>query len=311
MLVKSFPQQKNMHLSDFPEMCLFSTRIVYPSQGNPTAGKIIVTHTHPESKRQRTLDVPLEPQLHGLDTIKVSMHESPAEAHNVGSPYNQWFSECFGYEVILLYLGENRREVLGNMAPAVTWSQQQERQQPQTWISSITRKLSSFDDIPGVDEGISFADVAPYLVVTEKSWEDAHARLSTGETLDIAKFRPNIVVEGSEEEFEEDFWAELLINETLKIVLTQNCARCKSINVDFATGKPATTEAGSMLKKLQKDRRVDPGTKWSPIFGRYGFLDKAAAGSRIKVGDEVRILRRNTERSVFGEFGACPRWSIN
>lgn len=307
MLVKKLPKQKNMHLSDFPEMCLFLTNIIYPIQEDPNTGKIIVTHTNPESKRQRTLDVQLEPQLHGLDTIKVIMHDSPTEAYNMGSQYNQWFSECFGYDVLLLYLGENRREVLGNMAP---WNQQRQRQQTQGWISSITSKLSSFDHAAGVDEGITFADVAPYLVVTEKSWENAHARLPTGETLEIGKFRPNIVVEGSEEEFEEDFWAELLINETLKIVLTQNCARCKSINVDFTTGKPATTEAGSMLKKLQKDRRVDPGTKWSPIFGRYGFLDKAAPGSRIQVGDKVRILKRNSERSVFGEFRVCPRWFI-
>jgi uncharacterized protein YcbX len=293
-----------MHLSDFPEMCLFLTQIVYPTQGDSATGKIIVTHTDPESKTQKSLDVPLEPKVVGLDVMEIRMHGSPTQAHKMGLYYNQWFSDCFGYEVILLYLGDNRREALGNMVPAVTWKQQHQKQ---TWISTITSRFPSFVDSPGVDEGITFADVAPYLVITEKSWKNAQARLPASETLDIAKFRPNIVVEGAEEEFEEDFWAELLIEETLKIVLTQNCARCKSINVDFATGKPATSEAGSMLKKLQKDRRVDPGSKWSPIFGRYGFLDKAAVGSRMRVGDEVKVLKRNSERSVFGECYVIPR----
>lgn len=284
---------------------MFHTRIVYPTKGEPASGKIIVIYIKPDTAPQ-SLTVPLEPDTEGLDKIEITMHASPTYGFNMGQHYNQWFSKCFGYEVILLYLGDNRREVLGNVAPAVARKQQSH----ESWMSKLTSKLPLRGDAAGVDEGIGFADVAPYLVVTEKSWENANARLPEDETLDITKFRPNIVVKGAEEDFEEDFWAELEIGETLKIVLTQNCARCTSINVDFATGKRGTGEAGSMLGKLSKDRRVDPGTKYSPVFGRYGFLYDASAVSRIQVGDVVRVARRNKERTVFGELTQLLRESI-
>jgi uncharacterized protein YcbX len=306
MLVKTSPKQENMLVAEYPEMCLFLTKMVYPIKQDPASGKVIVTYVKPGSTEQKTLEVPLQPETEALDKMEITLHSSSTHAYNMGQNYNQWFSECFGYEVIFVYLGENRRQLLGNMTPAVTWKQHQQ----QSWMSNLTSKIPYLGDAPGVDDGIGFADVAPYLVVTEKSWENANARLPVDETLEITKFRPNIVVEGAEEEFEEDFWAELEIGETLKIVLTQNCSRCKSINIDFATGKPGTTEAGSMLKKLQKDRRVDSGSRWSPIFGRYGFLDKVAAGSRIGVGDEVKVLRKNRERSVFGELDQLSQDSM-
>jgi uncharacterized protein YcbX len=291
-------QQKNMHVSNCPQMCLFITSIVYPTKEDPDCGKVIVTYQEPSSTERKTLEIPLDPKTAGLKEMEITMHNSTTKGYDMGGEPSKWFSDCFGYEVTLVYIGKNRREVLGNMAPAVAWKQQQH----QSWLSTLTSSLPFSSDVAGVDEGISFADVSPYLVITEKSWENANARLPATETLDITKFRPNIVLEGAEEAFEEDFWAELLIGETLKIVLTQNCARCKSINVDYATGKPGTNEAGSMLKKLQKDRRIDIGTRWSPVFGRYGFLGEAVAGSRMMVGNEVRVLRRNRERTVFGKW---------
>ena len=117
--------------------------------------------------------------------------------------------------------------------------------------------------------------------------------------------------------FEEDFWAELRITTTnpdhrdaAKFHLTANCARCVSINVDYATGKPGTGDCGSVLKTLMKDRRVDKGVKYSPIFGRYGFLDRGStsgsdgnnAGMCVRVGDRVEVAKRNVERTVFGEL---------
>ena len=251
---------KNMHVSHFPEMCLFTTKIVYPTASEPDSGKII------------------------------------------GKTYNEWFSSCFGYDVILLYIGGNRREILGNMPPNVAGRQEQAPvARGGSWLASIAANIPYISSPPGVDEGIAFSDCAPYLVVSEKSWANADKRLPENETLDITKFRPNIVVEGADEAFEEDYWAEVAVGKNLKMVLTQNCARCNSLNVDYTTGKVGTGEAGSILKKLQKDRRVDPGAKYSPIFGRYAFLDKTTPGARLLVGDEVTVTKRNSERTKFGE----------
>jgi len=71
---------------------------------------------------------------------------------------------------------------------------------------------------------------------------------------------------------------------------------------DFETGKPSTGEAGKILKYLQKDRRIDKGMKYSPVFGRYSFIDKTSEGASINVGDEVRVTRRNERNTSFGEF---------
>lgn len=119
--------------------------------------------------------------------------------------------------------------------------------------------------------------------------------------MDIRKFRPNIILADAPAEWDEDYWGQISINSNIDIVLTQNCARCASINVDFATGKPGTGEAGTMLKKLIKDRRVDKGTKFSPVFGRYGFVSGKGDGKLVRVGDEVRVTKRNKERTTFGK----------
>ncbi len=131
--------------------------------------------------------------------------------------------------------------------------------------------------------------------------------LPEGMQRDITKFRPNVVVSGATDEFCEDYWRELSIASSngpqsgkgTKILLTQNCGRCVSLNLDYDTGDFATGEAGKMLAKLSKVRRVDAGAKYSPVFGRYGFLDKDAHGKCITVGDEVAVTGINAERTAF------------
>ena len=301
---------KNMHVAHFTEMCLFTTELIYPSPDEPDSGKIIVTYNPPisaegeQQEKPRTLDVPLQPQYTHLSLVDVNMHSSPTQGYNMGEPYNSWFSSCFGYDVILAYIGNNRREILGNMPPSAT-SRNQSTSSTNgaggSWLSTITSSIPFISTPAGIDEGISFSDCAPYLVINEKSWADADSRLPSSEKMDITKFRPNIVVSDADSAFDEDFWAELAVGDKLKIVLTQNCARCNSLNVDYKTGKVATSEAGTILKKLQKDRRVDQGAKYSPIFGRYGFLDKMPTGTKMSVGAEVKVVKRNAERSKFGE----------
>lgn len=56
-----------------------------------------------------------------------------------------------------------------------------------------------------------------------------------------------------------------------------------------------------MLKKLNSNRRVDQGTKWSPVFGRYSFLAPDSNGQSITVGDEVVVSKRLEETTKFGE----------
>ena len=88
-------------------------------------------------------------------------------------------------------------------------------------------------------------------------------------------------------------------------MLTSNCARCTSINVDLEKGRMGVGESGKLLKKMMRERRVDRGSRWTPIFGRYGFPTK---GGEIKVHDEVVVSRRNEEHTVWSKLGlVCGR----
>ena len=149
---------------------------------------------------------------------------------------------------------------------------------------------------------IKFSDVAPYLIVSERSMDDVHRRLPEGQKFDITKFRPNVVVSGAQEPWEEDYWGQLTIAGKSKIECEQNCGRCRSINVDYNTGAQGTGEEGKMLKYLSSDRRVDKGAKWIPVFGRYSFLNPDCEGDDISVGDEVQVTRKNDEHTSFGEL---------
>ncbi|KAI9836891.1 MAG: hypothetical protein M1819_001056 [Sarea resinae] len=328
------PQRRleNMHIAEFPDLALFLTDIQFPSSAKATDGKIVLRYKPPGSKpTSESIEVPLQPQLASLGQLEVTMHKSPTVAYNMSDKYNAWFSSCLGYEVILAYIGSNRRQALGTLSPNAATKKSQSG--GSSWLSSFTDSIP-FMRYPNTVNGemtkqddLTFTDCAQLLVVSETSLASVSARLPEDQEMDIRKFRPNIIVSGASAAFEEDFWGEIKflrksdcnggMNEggrrkestegstvgvpdnTVTIHLTHNCARCKSINIDYETGKPGTGEAGKVLKLLMRDRRVDKGTKYSPIFGRYGFLKEGDAAKYIRVGDEVNVTRHNEERTVF------------
>ena len=364
--------KSNMHLSKYTELCLFSTEVLFPvrdQEGVVTQeGKVVVTFHSPTPNdfspahcEDSCIEIPLEPDVVALGLAKeqIMMYSSPTTGYDMGERYNQWFSERLGYEVLLIYIGENRREVLGGMPPKAAARIMREREreaqvneQPEEQKAGLVASIKSMmpaisifsrnstaseeEECPGVDEGFGFAETAPYLVVSTKSWENVSRRLPEGENMDITKFRGNIILEGAEKEFEEDFWGELEVHEALpsvgieapvpgegepsstqipnstatrqrkvKLVLTQNCARCNALNVDYATGKVGGGDAGKILKKLQSDRRVDDGSRYSPVFGRYGFLDRLSNGHStvsLRVGDEVSVGKWNSIRTKWCKF---------
>ena len=152
------------------------------------------------------------------------------------------------------------------------------------------------------DSRIAFQDCAHFLVVTTESLADVSARLPDNQSMDVTKFCPNIVLSGSKGgAWAEGYWGELAIADDIVVPLTANCVRCKSINVDYATGAPGTDESGTVLKKLQRDRRVGAEAKYSPCFGRYVFRRKDDVGKRVGVGMRVAVTKVNEERTKFGE----------
>lgn len=288
---------ENMTITYYPELALFLQSI------DEEKGVFTVTHCPPD-REKKSLEIPLEPEVSKLQVIDVRLHNSPAKGYKMEERVNAWFSSYFGYEVMLAYLGPNTRPVLGNLLPDAVLNKSAGSK---SWLSGVA---SSLPNLTGAkdqkEDGITFADLAAYLVVTEESLQDVSSRFSDGTEMDVTKFRPNIVLSGSKKAYEEDYWGCITItsnSKAVEIVLTQNCARCVSINVDYNTGKAATGEAGNALKKLMKDRRVDKGNKWSPIFGRYGFLKAASEGDgrTIAVGDRVEVSKVNGEHTTFGK----------
>ncbi|KAH8673209.1 MOSC domain-containing protein, partial [Ilyonectria robusta] len=290
-------KKENLHIGLRPALCLFTTRLTPEDGPRSIEVQYGLSHTFDkpsEPVEQSTLSVPLEPDVKELAQVTVTMHFSPCSAYDMGEKYNHWFSRRLGYPVKLLYIGDYRRKVLGNMGQGVASGMSKSLHLSLTAIP--------FRKWPWKGEPlITFADLAAYLIISQKSYEDVNKRLPDDEQMDITKFRANLVVSGAKEEYEEDYWADLRIRGTITMKLTQNCARCSSLNVDYATGKAGKTEAGKVLRKLSKDRRVDPGAKWSPIFGRYGFLTSTSSEADavvINVGDEVEVTRRNSERTI-------------
>ena len=289
-----------------------SPRLVFKNMAIGTIGKMAffqpqfhgdkglrVTYKGPNSTEANDLDIPSEPSTAELQEHHVNLHEMPTKAYRMGAPYDEWFSTRFGYDVALIYIGPHHRSVPGNLNPG--WSG------PRGWSLSMLQQVPLVGPslAPKAAE-IDFADLAGYLVTTEESLENVSSRLPDGEKMDITKFRPNIVLQGSPEQWDEDFWAEIRISPSdggspVDIVLTANCGRCNSINVDYATGKNAVGPTGRILNTLRKDRCVDPGQKTSPVFGRYGFLTDNVlmrGCGVISIGDEAEVTRRAEERTV-------------
>jgi len=298
---------KKIQLDTHPLCALLEQQIVPGSRDGEDVINVRYCGNSPHDteagKEVQPLKVPLTPDLSSLERIEAILHGSPASAYRMGDSYDAWFSQRFGVPTILVYLGDGRRAVLGKtLVPKAAQEPQQKG-----WITSLTSYITGSQG-PDAAPSISFADVAPLMVASESSLQDVRERLLNGFPVEMYKFRPNIVVDGEgEDAWAEDFWAELQIGsedadgvQKSTLQLTGNCIRCLSLNVDYKTGKPAEGEDGSVLKRLMKDRRVDPGSKWSPVFGRYAFLDgRHTEGITVAVGDDVEITQRNTERTVW------------
>jgi len=308
---------KKMQLDTHPRCALFEQSIVQDHQGEDSEVVVRFLGSPADESKQSEDDilrVPLKPDMSSLEKIEAVLHGSPASAYRMGNSYDAWLTQRFGVRTILVYIGDGRRAVLGQTLPPKPAQGQQQPQQ-RGWVSSLTSYITGSqgqrEEEPA--PSLAFSDVAPLLVASEASLRDVSDRMLGGQPVEMYKFRPNIVVDGEgEDAWAEDFWAELTITSsdretdrdddtTNTLQLTGNCVRCISLNVDYETGRPAEGELGNVLKRLMKERRVDAGSKWSPVFGRYAFLDgrHLADGITVSVGDGAEVTRRNTERTVW------------
>lgn len=124
---------------------------------------------------------------------------------------------------------------------------------------------------------VSFADGFPLLVTTVESLAALNAQLA--DPVPMARFRPNLVLEGANAAFAEDHWHTLRIG-SLTLRLVKPCTRCVITTQDPATGESAGNEPLRTLRAM--------GRLWDrqSIFGQNAIPDGKSA---LAVGDRVEV----------------------
>ena len=82
------------------------------------------------------------------------------------------------------------------------------------------------------DDQVAFADGYPLLLIGQASLDDISHKV--GRPLDMLRFRPNLVIEGSEA-FAEDGWKRIRIGD-VEFRVVKSCSRCILTTVDPHTG---------------------------------------------------------------------------
>lgn len=134
---------------------------------------------------------------------------------------------------------------------------------------------------------VSFADAYPLLLMSRASVEDLSSRV--GRTMDMRRFRPNLVFGGGEP-YVEDFFAEVAIG-SLTFRGPKACSRCVATTIDPDDG----TKSVEPLRTLARYRRAN-----GEVFLGMNLIHDSTG--RIAIGDRIDVLRRHRDAA----FGTTP-----
>ncbi len=157
---------------------------------------------------------------------------------------DDWFSNVVGQEALLAYI-------------------------PDSVVREVDRSWAPEGGRTG------FADGFPFLIAGEASLADLNSRLAI--PLPMNRFRPNLVVSGSEP-FAEDGWHQITIG-GIRMQVVKPCARCAVTTTDQNTGKRMGDEP---LRTLATFRRQEGKVMFGQNVVHYGV-------GRVGVGDEVKL----------------------
>ncbi|AIS17228.1 molybdenum cofactor sulfurase [Pseudomonas rhizosphaerae] len=157
------------------------------------------------------------------------------------------------------------------------------------WVSDFMGKPVRLVYVPadrartvssGYGEGgdkVAFADGFPLLLIGQGSLDDLSARV--GRTLEMARFRPNLVVQGSAA-FAEDGWKRIRIG-GLDFRVLKPCARCILTTLDPQTGERSPDR--EPLATLKRYREQDGHA----MFGQNLVCDGTGV---LEVGMPITVL---------------------
>lgn len=143
-------------------------------------------------------------------------------------------------------------------------------------------------DIDYAGEGFqtAFSDGFPILVITQASLDALSAKW--GDTIDVRRFRPNIVIGGDIEPFAEDHWKEIQIGD-LTLDLIKPCSRCVIPSLD-----PDTLQSTENFARfLATERRKDNGKVYfgqNAVVTQAQFKDLQQALGQLTVGQSVEMI---------------------
>ncbi|QXI30289.1 MOSC domain-containing protein [Pseudomonas vanderleydeniana] len=127
------------------------------------------------------------------------------------------------------------------------------------------------------DDRVAFADGFPLLLIGQASLEDLSRKV--GRPLEMLRFRPNLVIEGSEA-FAEDRWKRIRIGE-IEFRLVKPCSRCILTTIDPQTGERSADREPLTTLKTYREKDGDV------FFGQNLVNDGLG---RLEVGMPVTIL---------------------
>lgn len=212
-----------------------------------TDGQLVIK----DRRSGEAYSLPLEPELY-KDKISVEIWEDKVEAYELSIEANEWFSDILDKDIKLVYMPE---DIKRPVAPELALG----------------------------DEHVSFADELPLFIAGEASLQDLNNKFK--EPLDIARFRPNIVVSGGTA-YEERFWKDFRIGE-YEYRGVKPCERCKMATINPLTGE----NNEEPLKTLQELQLTE-----NPSFGQLAVV-KDPAGAVIREGDTVEVVTNITAHS--------------
>lgn len=163
------------------------------------------------------------------DALTVRVWRSTLTAPVAETAVNEWLSRSLGRECRLVYMPDD-----------------------------LVRATNPDYSQPG--DRVSFADGYPLLLTTRASLDDLNGHLD--EAVPMARFRPNLVVDGLEP-FAEEQWRQVTVGETVFDVV-KPCERCVVTTVDQETGSPTGKEPLRTLARLRAPGKVVFGVNLIP-----------------------------------------------
>ncbi|KAL2217598.1 MOSC N-terminal beta barrel domain-containing protein [Thermoascus aurantiacus ATCC 26904] len=195
-----------------------------------------------------------------LERVRIWDIETDGYLYNDGPEVevNEFFSAFLRRAVRLVYKGPTPRVLRGNADPRL-----------------LGRTQHTF-----------FPDVLPLLIASEASLAELNARLERkgADPITVERFRPNIVVRGTQPWAEDRWKLPKSKKQPLDVDIVARCARCQVPNVDPATAHKHRHEPWDTLMSY---RRVDAGIRFKPCFGMLGV---PRAEGEIAVGMRMEVL---------------------